>query len=136
MCGAQDCCSMARAVSELISLGTEVWTFKSVSCGGHSAERSSPRGRTGSRAAPLPHSALINCCGSRTVPTLTHVQLPLPGYLMIFPIYSPKGDIALLGRPAKDIKPIPCSSAVAAASAPASRSPAASGVLSHRDKNC
>lgn len=58
VCGAQDCSSMARAVSQLMSLWVaEVWTFKSVSCGGHSAERSGPRGRTGSRAAPLPHSA-------------------------------------------------------------------------------
>lgn len=85
----------------------------------------------GSGAAPLPQSALISCCGSRTFPTLTHVQPPLLGYLMIFPIYSPKGDTALLGRLAKDIKPIPCSSAVAAASPAASRSPTETRTAKH-----
>lgn len=55
---------------------------------------------------------------------------------MCYPIYAQKGNTALLGRPAKDINPIPCSSAVATASAEASRSPPAFGVLSHRDKDC
>lgn len=75
MCGAQDCGSMARAVSGLMS---------------HWGQKSGPskvslvmvtllRGTVlGERWAPelLPSHTLplISCCGSRTFPTLTHMQ--------------------------------------------------------------
>lgn len=66
-----------------VSLGTEVWTLKSVSCGGHIAERSSPGGKMGSRAAPLPHSAPHQLLWQQDISHLTRMQPSLQGYLMM-----------------------------------------------------
>ena len=73
-----------RSVWAHVSLGAQVWTLKDVSRGGHITERSSPRGRTGARAAPSLHSASDQLlCQQVYFPSSYTCSHHCQGYLMM-----------------------------------------------------